>query len=181
MSIKNALLNTMLHELTICQHLHTKLKAEDANWRPSENMRTTVELMGYLSYIGQSTVAHFVENPEDRSLYLPKAYALTEQVKETVTFTNFSEALEEEKESIKKSFENWTDEDVLTKMTYYPWSGQDCSLFSGLNTTLQFLTAYRHQLFLYAKMRGATIGTRNNWGGVDAPAAVKEAVEEVEA
>src|SRR5882724_1432819 len=106
MSIKNALLNTMLHELTICQHLHTKLKAEDANWRPSENMRTTVELMGYISYIGQSTVAHFVENPEDRSLYLPKAYALTEQVKETVTFTNFSEALEEEKESIKKSFEN---------------------------------------------------------------------------
>ncbi len=59
-----------------------------------------------------------------------------------------------------------TAEDLETE-TVYPW-GEKVKLGRALlEAPLKYLTAYRMQLFLYAKQSGAEVGTANNWRGVD--------------
>ncbi len=176
MTIKNSLQNSLLHELTVCQHLYTKFDAKNADWRPRENMRSTVELMQYLCYIGKTMTGHFVNPSEDRALAVDNYRAKAKWSTENVTFANFAEMIEREKEGIRETLANLSDAD-LTRTTYHPFSKEDTTLFDALLTVVKYLCAYRQQLFLYAKMCGAEINTGNNWRGVDAqPAAAKPAV-----
>ena len=179
MSTKQSILNNLLHDLTICQHLYTKIDASNANWCPTPKMRTTEELMQYLSNIGKATIGHLVNPPADRASAMPAAIAASKAAAATVTFANFSEMIELEKTEISKYFADITDEDLNRKTYMYFNPSQDITLLDGLLYATRFLCAYRHQLFMYAKMCGADIATINNWAGMDAPpAAVKEAVEE---
>jgi hypothetical protein len=166
MAIKESILRNMLHDLTICQQLHAKLDPKNADWRPAENMRPTIHLMQYLTFIGISTVKHFVNPMADRAA---AGGPIMEASKNSgaVTFENFPEAIEREKQQIAELLANVTDNDLLTKKTYPPWGGPDILLFDALmGITMRYLTAYRHQLFLYAKMCGADINTRDNWRGL---------------
>lgn len=173
MSIKETIEHSILHELTVCQHLAGKIDASNADWRPAHNMRSTTELMQYLSYIGSATVAHFVNPPADQAEAQNNYKQAAQRSAELVNFNNFTEAIESEKKQIIASLKNVTDDDMLTKMTYHPFMpANQMPLFAALtNSTMKYLSAYRHQLFMYAKMCGADINTRNNWAGVDAPAA----------
>jgi hypothetical protein len=174
--IKESLLKSSIHELNICQHLATKFDASLADWRPRENMRSTVELMQYLCYIGGTMTQHFIDPPVDHEEARLKYRADAKNTSENVTFANFSEWIEREKETINKAFATITDAD-LSRMTYHPWSGEENSLFEALLTVNKYLCAYRQQLFLYAKMCGANISTPNNWYGRDPqPAPAKQAV-----
>ena len=49
---KSDLLDSMLHECTVAQHLYAKLSPESFDYRPSTNQRSTTELLQYLSVIG---------------------------------------------------------------------------------------------------------------------------------
>lgn len=176
MTIKDSLQNSILHELTVCQHLYTKFDAKNADWRPRENMRSTLELMQYLCYIGKTMVDHFVNPLSDQALAVDNYRAKAKWSTEAVTFENFPELIEREKEEIRKTLSHLRDED-LVRLTYHPFSKEDTTLFDALLTVVKYLCAYRHQLFLYAKMCGAEINTGNNWRGVDSqPAAAKPAV-----
>ncbi len=64
-TIKDSLLKSSLNELSICQHLATKVDASQADWRPRENMRSNIELMQYLCYIGGTMTSHFINPPVD--------------------------------------------------------------------------------------------------------------------
>jgi hypothetical protein len=173
--IKESLLKSSLHELTICQHLATKFDASQADWRPRENMRSTVGLMQYLCYIGGTMTSHFINPPVDHEEARLNYRANAKNTTDNVTLANFSEWIEREKETIREAFASITDAD-LSRMTYHMWSGDETSLFESLLTVNQYLCAYRHQLFLYAKMCGAQISTPNNWYGRDPqPAPVKKA------
>ena len=178
MSITKSLLKSYLHELNNAQHLYTKLDAKNADWRPRENMRTTLELMQYLCFIGKAMTAHFVNPVEDREAARQQYRDLSKWSGHAVTFENFPEMIELEKDEISNAFSNITDAD-MQRMTYHPFSNQETTLFEALLTVMKYLTAYRHQLFLYAKMSGAEIGTLNNWYGRDSqPAPAKPAVAE---
>ncbi len=173
--IKDSLLKSSLQELSNCQHLATKFDASQADWRPRENMRSTVELMQYLAYIGGTMTSHFINPPVDHEEARNNYRANAKNTTENVTFANFSEWIEREKETITKAFASITDAD-LSRMTYHMWSGDETTLFESLLTVNQYLCAYRMQLFLYAKMCGAQISTPNNWYGRDPqPAPVKQA------
>jgi hypothetical protein len=173
--IKDSLLKSSLRELNNCQHLATKFDASQADWRPRENMRSTLELMQYLCYIGGTMTAHFINPPVDHEEARLKYRANAKNTSENVTFANFSEWIEREKDTISKAFSTITDAD-LSRATYHMWSGEETTLFEALLTVNQYLCAYRHQLFLYAKMCGANISTPNNWYGRDPqPAPVKKA------
>ena len=79
----------------------------------------------------------------------------------------FVAILEEEKKKLTNLLSPLTDEDLLTMETTQPW-GQKVKLIEALlNNSLKYLAAYRLQLFMYAKMWGAEIGTPNAWRGVD--------------
>jgi hypothetical protein len=176
MTIKNSLQNSLLHELTVCQHLHTKLDPKNADWRPQANMRSTLELIQYLCYIGKTMVGHFVNPAEDKALAIDNYRAKAKWSTENVTFANFAEMIEREKEEITEVLSHVSDTD-LQRVTYHLFNKEETTLFDALLTVVKYLCAYRHQLFLYAKMCGAEINTRNNWHGVDsAMAAAKPAV-----
>ncbi|MFI5201018.1 MAG: hypothetical protein ACHQNE_01350 [Candidatus Kapaibacterium sp.] len=173
--IKDSILKSCIQDLSNCQHLATKFDPSNADWRPRENMRSTVELMQYLAFIGGTMVTHFINPPVDHEEARNTYRANSSGAKETVNFENFNEAIEREKDAIREAFSSITDAD-LSRTTYHMWSNDESSLFDALLTVTKYLTAYRHQLFLYAKMCGADIKTPNNWYGRDAqPAPVKKA------
>ncbi len=167
MTIKDSLIESIMRDLTICQHLHTKLDPKMADWRPQENMRTTIHLLQYVCFIGKAMARHLVNPPADRSNAKEPIMALSKWSGEAVTFENFPEMIEAEKNEILDAFAPITDADLM-RMTYHPDTGQDITLLQGLTDILiKYMCAYRHQLFIYAKLCGAEIGTSNNWMGVD--------------
>ena len=171
--IKDSLLKSCLLDLNICQHLATKFDASQAGWRPRENMRTTLELMQYLTFIGGTMLTHFANTSEDREA-ARNQYRENAKRSMEMTFDQFPEEIEREKERLHQVFDNISDAD-LTRMTYHMWSNEEHTVFEGLLTVVKYLSAYRHQLFLYAKMCGAEIGTLNNWYGKEMPAPARPA------
>jgi hypothetical protein len=173
--IKDSLLKSCLLDLNICEHLFSKFDASQADWKPRENMRSTLELMQYLTFIGGTMANHFVHTSEDREAARAQ-YRENSKTSKAMTFDQFPEFIEREKEQLHALYDNITDAD-LTRMTYHPFSNEESTLFEALLTVTKYLTAYRHQFFLYAKMCGAQISTPNNWYGMDPkPAPVKQAV-----
>jgi len=171
--IKDTLLKSCLLDLNICQHLFSKFDPAMADWRPRENMRSTLELMQYLTFIGGTMTNHFVHTSEDREAARLQ-YREHSKASKAMTFDQFPEFIEREKEQLHSVYDNITDAD-LSRMTYHPFSNEESALFDALLTVTKYLTAYRHQLFLYAKMCGAQISTPNNWYGRDPqPALVKK-------
>ncbi len=156
------------HELAVCQHLFTKLDPNKADWRPHENMRSTLELLQYLAYIGGAMTRHFTDPLEDRDAARER-YRASARESKSLTFEQFPETIEREKKALYEIFCRIKDSD-LTRISYHPFAGEDITLFEGLMIVVRYLCAYRHQLFLYAKMCGAEINTRNNWYGMDATA-----------
>jgi hypothetical protein len=172
MSISNSIQKSILHDLTVCQHLHGKFKAEDAEWKPAENMRSTIHLMQYLTYIGKTMTQQFINPPTDHEVARVNYRNDAKWSSENVTFENFSEIIEQEKAEIRETLSGISDAD-LERMTYHPFSGEESTLFEALTTVTKYVCAYRHQLFLYVKLCGAEVNTLNNWYGMDpAPKAV---------
>ena len=50
MYTKNDFLESVGHEIRVCQHLHSKLDPKKLDYQPGEGMRTTLELLQYLSW-----------------------------------------------------------------------------------------------------------------------------------
>jgi hypothetical protein len=146
MSITESILTACLQDLSICQHLYTKLDPEKAHWRPRENMRSTLELFQYIASI------YYVTNPIDRKKY-PEA--------SSITFEEFPNLIEERKNELQRMFLDITDSHLTEG------SKDETGIFNNLTYIMRVLTAYRHELFLHAKMCGANIYTSNNWRGHD--------------
>lgn len=167
MPIIDSLRKSIEHEISICTHLHSKIDAKDADWRPRENMRSVTELLQYLCYIGTALTEHFVEPNPDADVARTQYRTHSKASTETVTFQNFPQMIEQEKKQIMAALANVTDAD-LERETYHMFSGEKMTLFEALtNSTLKYFTAYRMQLFLYAKMLGAELSTPNAWYGRD--------------
>lgn len=163
--MKELLLDSILHEYNLIEHLYTKIPAGSADWRPAENMRSTIELLRYLCFIGTSTVETLHKGGWGVQENIDKLRARSVATKE-LHFADIPAAIEKEKHAIKGLVHAITDED-LEKDTVYPWGDKAPLKRALLESTLKYLTAYRMQLFLYAKQNGAEIGTANNWRGVD--------------
>jgi hypothetical protein len=164
MTIAETILKECEQELSNMQHLYTKFDASKADWRPQENMRTTFELLQYLTFIGTVFARHFPQPSEDRDAARNAYRDLAKSAKENVTFDNFPQMIEKEKEELRAAFANVKDAD-LQRQTYHMFSGTEHTVLEGLLTVLKYLCAYRHQLFLYAKLNGAEVNTLNNWYG----------------
>jgi hypothetical protein len=169
MSTIESIQNSILQDLTICQHLYTKLDPKKAEWKPAEGMRPTIHLLQYLCYIGKAMIRHFVDTPENHDTARKNYRELSKWSGEAVTFENFPEMIEQEMTEIQSLLAGLTDAD-LHRTTYHMWSEEEYPLIEGLFTTMKYICAYRHQLFLYAKMCGADINTLDNWYGKDSSA-----------
>lgn len=159
------LLNACLHEIKVIKHLATKMPVGGLRYRPSESQRTMLELMQYVSntasMCGKAAIAGNWEHAEEYANHAKGA-----------TLENFSGRMDEQADELKATFEGVPSADWVGKDATLPW-GQAVKLGDAMiMLTLQFLTAYRMQFFLYLKAAGATeLSTANCWAGVDpAPA-----------
>jgi hypothetical protein len=167
MSLKQYLEDAMVHELSVVQHLIKKLPESAWDFHPKENMRSTVELLQYLSYISETSLGAYVKGgwmPEN----IPPMREIRDK-KLNLGRSDFHDELEGQKHKVREILAPITDADLMTMKTLHPW-GTEVILFEALiNATLKYLAAYKMQLFLYAKMNGAEINTANGWRGVDPP------------
>ncbi|TND10094.1 MAG: hypothetical protein FD123_342 [Bacteroidetes bacterium] len=166
---RHDMLDAIIKECEICKHLYTKIPADTFDFRPTPGQRSTLELLRYLSICGSAPL-HVVLNGSDWSLW--KSFS---ERSATMTAEEFPAAMDRQIEEIKNLFAAIADTDLRSLDVKHP-RGEVMKLGTGIvRMPLGWLTAYRMQLFLYAKQSGASdIGTSNNWAGVDrAPAQAK--------
>lgn len=158
MITKEKYLAAVHNEFRIIKHLITKIPAAGHDYRPSEKQRSTLELLAYLSAIGSSMMTSLLTGtwPEDYQARI-----------ESVTIENVSEKIDEEEAKIAELFPRFTDAMMDESVDLFGMGFPETKS-EYLLDLLQILSAYKMQLFLYAKASGNhDIGTSNAWGGRD--------------
>ena len=166
MAFKEYILDAMIRDLTLCQHLYEKIPEGAMDKRPREGMRSTRELLHYIAFIGSASVETYINGGWAKEENVERMKAVRETTNK-IDLDNFVTILEEEKKELTALLTPITDEDLLTMETQQPWGTKVKLLEALLNNSLKYLAAYRLQLFMYAKMWGAEIATPNAWRGID--------------
>ena len=153
----------MTRECDITQHLYGKLGPESRDYRPTPGQRSTVELLRYLAMCGIGGIRWF----ESGSLDVWKEHLARVAEMPAEQFPDF---MNRQKREIEEFFASTSEETLATKEARLP-TGDRMPLGAAIiNGPLKWLAAYKLQLFLYAKITGATqIGTANAWAGIDWP------------
>lgn len=149
----------MEREITLLKRLSMLIEESDLHFSPGEKIRTTHELMQYLSGLGYTILRWMVKNdltPEDR--------ARMREGNANVSIEDFSQRLDTQLDLIRGIMNEITEEDLITKEAIMPW-GEKLPLGAGImNTAVKFLASYRMQLYLNLKMNGRPhLSTREAW------------------
>jgi hypothetical protein len=135
--------------MKIVRRLASKIPADKHDFRKKEGMRSTLELLQYLSSCGTGMLQYWyrTDNSDFRTFY----GTLNEKSK-SVTPENFTAVMDAQIELVKKIFENISEEDLLTKEVDFA-GGEKGLLAEGIiENCIKWLTAYKMQLFLALKL-----------------------------
>ncbi|KXK56377.1 MAG: DinB family protein [Chlorobi bacterium] len=162
MITRDQALAAISRERDICNHLFTKLSPDSYDYRPGETMRSTRELLRYLSYCGIGGVRGML----DKNF---AAWEPLEQQAEAMAIEDFPAAMDRQVQAIREALAPVSDDEFLTRTGPVPGVGPEVPIGEGIvRGVLAWLVAYRMQLFLYAKMSGnPQLGTANCWVGRD--------------
>ena len=160
MSHKKNLLNVIEKEIDVIRTLSAKVTKEILSYKPKDGMRTTQEVMQYLTWCGSSTVTFFLLNDPSKA---KENYMKFMEDAKSVTFENFKERMDAQLAIIKDCFENITDEDLITKEVELPWKEPMVLGQAIIETTIKWLTGYKMQLYLYMKQNGIELNTGDCW------------------
>lgn len=161
MITKEQLAQSMARECDIIVHLFSKIPTGAYDYQPSPEQRSTLALLRYLAICATAGIACMVESNW-------KLFAgFVERVKEMPP-EEFPAAMERQKQEILAFFDSTSEETLRTQEAPVP-GGVMMSLGAAiLNGPAKWLSAYKMQLFLYAKACGATeLKTSNLWRGSD--------------
>ncbi len=146
---KQILLNSIVKEMKIVRRLSTKIPADKIDFRPKEGIRSTLELLQYLSYTGTGMLQYWYRKNE--SEFRP-FYAMLTAHSKTITHENFIAEMDSQIELVTKIFNEITEEDLLTKIVDYP-GGEKALLAEGIiEMCIKWITGYKMQLFLKIKL-----------------------------
>lgn len=164
MDFKDQIIKSIEKEIKIIKHLFTKLPENSNDFRPAEGMRSLNELLDYLTWCGAGAITAYLNTESDYR-------SITQEYREKArqfSLAQFPEAMDEQMQIIRELLGSINDEDLKNKEVTVVW-GEKMKLGEAiLNTTFKYFVAYRMQLFLYAKMAGASqLTTANNWVGMD--------------
>ena len=159
---KQQFISALMAELAIVRHLGSKVTPDILDYRPTEQQRTTLELMQYLGHM--VTISVSVNSTGDVSLYK----TLGEQAQQ-VSLENFESVMIHQEKEVREKLEALSDEDMAREINLW---GHMAPVSIHVLSILKFVVAYKMQLFLYLKSSGKTeLNTSNLWRGVDpAPA-----------
>ncbi len=156
---KQHLLQNLQREIFLLKQLAPFIEERDLDYRPVEKMRSTHELMQYLSGIGATMLRWFVIND-----LTPDEWVKIRAYRKTVTRENFKERLDEQMEDIIKYMDMISEEDLDKKEVELPSKEKMVLGTAIINAPIKWLASYRMQLFTYLKMNGRhEISTREAW------------------
>lgn len=156
---KQHLLQNLQREIFLIKQLASFIEEKDLDFRPTEKMRSTLELMQYLSGIGATMLRWFIKND-----LTPEEWVKIRAQRKTITRENFKEHLDQQMEDIL-IYMNMVSEDDLNKMEVELPSKEKMILGTAIiNAPIKWLAAYRLQLFTYLKMNGKPeLSTKEAW------------------
>jgi hypothetical protein len=162
MITRQQLIDSLVKECEIAKHLFSKIPADAYDYRPSEKQRSTLELLRYLAVCGSAST-HVMLNGSDWKLWKPFTDSMLEMKAE-----DFPAAMDRQAQALSEMIGSIPEEHFSAVEVKHP-TGETMTLGLGLvRMPLSWLTAYRMQLFLYAKQSGAVeLSTSNNWQGRD--------------
>lgn len=162
MITRDQLLASMRHETKVIQHLATKVPPGALDWRPTPAQRSTLELLQYLTTCAIVPVRAMIAGNWDHAEPIEKAAA-------SLAPDGFAAAMDAQMAALEDAIRSIPEADLLTRPATMPWGAPTVLGMSLVDCGLKPLTAYRMQLFLYAKQSGnADLGPANCWVGVDA-------------
>ncbi|MGZ3865594.1 MAG: hypothetical protein ACXVC6_01220 [Bacteroidia bacterium] len=155
---KKHLLQNIEREIVLLKQLTPFIEEKDLAFRPAEKVRSTYEVMQYISGIGEVMMHWFIVGmtPEYREKIAAR--------RSTLTLVNFPERLDEQWQNIQKYFETINDEDLVSKMVEMP-SKEKMELGAAIiNGPIKWLATYRMQIFVNLKANGKDqLSTKEAW------------------
>jgi hypothetical protein len=156
---KQHLLQNLQREIYLLKQLAPLIEERDLDFRPIEKMRSTRELMQYLSGIGATMLRWFVKN--DLS---PEEWVKIREYRKTLTLENFKDRLDEQMEQIIMYMNMISEDDLNKKEVELPSKEKMILGTAIINAPIKWLATYRMQLFMYLKMNGRhDISTKEAW------------------
>jgi len=156
---KQHLLQNLQREIFLLKQLAGFIEERDLDFRPADKMRSTLELMQYLSGIGATMLRWFIKNDLN-----PEEWAKIREQRKLVTLDNFKQKLDEQLEQFVMYMDLINEEDLNTKEVELPSKEKMILGTAIINAPIKWLAAYRLQLFTYLKMNGRSdISTREAW------------------
>jgi hypothetical protein len=146
---KQFLLNSIITELKLIRRLTSKITEEQLEFRPKEGVRSTHELLQYLSYAGTGIIQYWYRTDESD---LKTTFAGFRAHANTIPLNGFVDEITNQIELAERLFEQITEEDLLTKEVDYPGGATGKLGEAIINTSIKWLTAYKLQLFLNMKL-----------------------------
>jgi hypothetical protein len=158
---KQYLSNAIVKELRICKRLFTKMPRDEMDFKPKEGMRSTWELLQYLTVIGAAMPRYWFEEEDvDFSTFLGE----TINTSKKVLPEEFLAAMDAQIEVVNKLFDRLPEEDLNSREIAYPWGGTALLGEALVQTSVKWITAYKMQFFLYLKMStDQPLGTPDAW------------------
>jgi len=156
---KQHLLQNMEREIILLKQLSVAIEEKDLDFRPVEKVRSTHELMMYLSGIASTMLRWFLKND-----LTPEEFAKIREYRKGVTIENFKERLDVELQNIRNWMDSISEEDLLTMEVELPWKEKMVLGAAIINCPIKWLATYRKELFLYLKMNGRhEFSTKEAW------------------
>ncbi len=163
---KPELVAALQKEVRILLHLAEKVDPSQADYRPTSNQRSTLELLQYLSIMGPTLLRAAKAGQFDRA-----AWTAAQQESKTRDFGATIAAIAAQRDLYPELLADISDAELREPIEIF---GQRLSRGAWIvDLVLCGCAAYRTQIFLYLKACGREeLGTSNLWRGVDAAAAV---------
>lgn len=156
---KQHLLQNLQREIFLLKQLAPMIEERDLDFRPVEKMRSTLELMQYLSGIGSTMFRWFLKND-----ITPEEWVKIREHRKTVTRENFKERLDIQMEEILMYMNMISEEDLNKMEVELPWKEKMILGTAIINCPIKWLATYRMQIFMYLKMNGRhEISTKEAW------------------
>ncbi len=156
---KQQLLQNIEREYKLLKQLIPLIEEQDLNFKPTDKVRTTLEIMQYLSTVGSTMLRWFLIND-----LTPQEFVKIRAYRNTLTLADFSERLDKQFEEIKVYFDTFTEEELYTKEIELPWKEKMILGTAIINCPIKWLTTYRMELFMYLKInKGLEISTKEAW------------------
>jgi len=158
---KEELIQSLQKEVRILLHLATKIDPPHLDYRPTDQQRTTLEVLQYLSFMGPVLVRATRAGAFD-----PAAWTAAKEEAALRNLDQTLDAIAAQADQFAVLLAEFPEDDLRAGIEMF--GRQSTKGFFLVNTVLCGYAAYRTQLFLYLKACGRLeLNSMNLWSGKD--------------